>query len=371
MRNALIPWLVAVMAFWLIGLQYPLINNALAAILIGYFIFTKFSPDRKLLPGPTDAYADAELMKTIYDHIPCEITLISPDYRLLAMNREVVRVTGVKAEEAVGKQCYEVFGDGSICPDCPVKKAIDTKTIQENKKEQYTLNHSVVYIHQLEVPILADNGAVRYVVEMSLDISAEVELQDKNHRIFIETVGSLAKLIGSRDHYTGDHSARVAEIAVAIAKEMGLPKKLLAEISVAAILHDIGKIGIPENILNKTGKLTAEEFTIIKTHSRIGYDALVAIESLQKTARYILHHHERWDGSGYPSGLQGKQIPLISRIISVADVFEALTADRVYRPALPREQALTIISRASGQTLDPLVVRAFERGLNRRLPPAG
>ncbi len=292
--------------------------------------------------------------------------VISPRYEVMMVNREFVRLTGCRETDIPGKHCYEIFGSGQPCARCPARKALLTKTIRRNTQRQFAINKKVLYVQQIAIPILNHTGAVECVVEISRDITPSIKIKQKNHKIFVETVASLTRLIDSRDHSTGEHSAKMRVFAMEIGKEMGLPPETVQEISVAAILHDIGKIGVPEKILKKPGKLAQHEYHLIQRHSQIGYEALANISALNKVAEYILYHHESYDGSGYPTKKRGEEIPLVSRILSVADAYEAITADRVYRPAMSKEQAIRIMAEGRGTKFDPAVLDAFLRVLTRR-----
>lgn len=195
-----------------------------------------------------------------------------------------------------------------------------------------------------------------------------LNLEQQNQQLAIETVTSLGKLIGNRDQYTGEHSLRVRDIALTIGTELRLPPGDMNELAIAAVLHDIGKIGIPEQILNKTGKLTESEFAIIQKHPQLGYDALINIKQLERVAEYILYHHECFDGRGYPCRKKGDEIPLISRILSVADVYEAITSDRVYRKAMNLEQTMMVMRAGRETKFDPEVLDAFFCVLRRERP---
>jgi len=177
--------------------------------------------------------------------------------------------------------------------------------------------------------------------------------------MFMGTVGSLTAAIDAKDAYTSGHSARVAWGAREIARAMGLGEPVAERAHLAGLLHDIGKIGVPEAVLTKKGRLTDEEFDLIKRHPRIGHDILRGIPSLEDVLPGVLHHHERWDGKGYPTGAAGEEISLFGRILAVADVFDALSSDRAYRRALTREEVLGEIRRSAGSHFDPRVVRAF------------
>jgi PAS domain S-box-containing protein/putative nucleotidyltransferase with HDIG domain len=178
-------------------------------------------------------------------------------------------------------------------------------------------------------------------------------------------VRAVAATIELRDPYTASHQARVAELATAIAVEMDLDNELVQGIKVAASIHDIGKIALPAEILSRPGKLTGTEFDLIKTHAQAGHDIVACVDFPWPVARMILEHHERLDGSGYPNGLGGDTILLGSRIIAVADVFEAVVTHRPYRPALGRDEAIRILSAERGTRLDPDAVDACLRVLIR------
>jgi HD-GYP domain-containing protein (c-di-GMP phosphodiesterase class II) len=175
----------------------------------------------------------------------------------------------------------------------------------------------------------------------------------------LETVGALANAIEARDHYTGGHSERVGWLAVLTGKALGLPPADLQMLEWSGLLHDVGKIGIPEHILNKPGELTADEFQQIKQHPRLGFDVLSPVSSLKPVLQAVLCHHENFDGSGYPDGLRGDQIPMPARILHVVDIFDALTSTRSYRRRLGLEKALELLAEGAGRTTDPLVTSAF------------
>ena len=174
-----------------------------------------------------------------------------------------------------------------------------------------------------------------------------------------ETFERMTKSLMERDHYTGAHSEDVSTLTQRIARELGLPEDEVERIGAAARVHDIGKVAIPDNILLKPGKLTDKEWETIKQHPVLSAELLQGLEIYDGSIEIIKHHHEHWDGSGYPDGLKGEQIPLGARIVAVADIYNALTTDRPYRPAYTKEDALEIIKGMSGKELDPHVVEVF------------
>ncbi|MCX6836172.1 MAG: HD-GYP domain-containing protein, partial [candidate division Zixibacteria bacterium] len=180
-------------------------------------------------------------------------------------------------------------------------------------------------------------------------------------RLYLEVFDSMAGQVDRKDKYTKGHSDRVAALALLLAKELGLRTHMVKTVVAAGLLHDIGKINVPDEILNKPGKLTNDEFNHIKKHPELGVTLLRAKEFPWDIKPLILHNHERIDGSGYPLGLKGEDIPLGARIICVADVFDALTSDRVYRKAFDTARALEIMNEESGKTFDPVLLKSFVR----------
>ena len=188
-----------------------------------------------------------------------------------------------------------------------------------------------------------------------------VKKQNEN-RIFIrEMIEAFAKTIDMKDKYTNGHSTRVAEYTAMLAEELGYNEEEVEKFYNIALLHDIGKIGIPPEVLNKPGKLTDQEFNIIKSHSAQGYKVLKDISIMPELAIGAGAHHERPDGKGYPKGLKGDEIPRVAQIIAVADTFDAMYSDRPYRKRMNFDKAVSIIKEVSGTQLFPDVVDAFVR----------
>jgi putative nucleotidyltransferase with HDIG domain len=218
----------------------------------------------------------------------------------------------------------------------------------------------------------------RLLQEVSTDVA--VHIDNANHfenmkrkhselqKAMVGVTHAVSILVSSRDPYTAGHQRRVAELARAIAKEIGLSEWQTTGVYIAGLLHDVGKVSVPSEILSKPGKITTSEFDIIKTHCRVGYDILRRIDFPWPVTRAILQHHERLDGSGYPDGLTGDDIVLEARIFGVADVVEAMSSHRPYRPALGLESALAEIRRGSGILYDSDVVEACLRLLKKNEP---
>lgn len=184
--------------------------------------------------------------------------------------------------------------------------------------------------------------------------------------VLFATIRAIAAAVDAKSVFSREHSSRVTQLCLEIGSEMGLPKEDLAILEFAAAIHDIGKIGTPESLLSKMDRLTEEDWTSIRDHPRVGATFLARIDEQREVATIIRHHHERMDGYGYPDNLRGQAIPLSSRILAVADAFEAMTADRPYRRAMSPANALRELQANAGEQFDPEVVKAAAAVIQRK-----
>jgi HD-GYP domain-containing protein (c-di-GMP phosphodiesterase class II) len=185
------------------------------------------------------------------------------------------------------------------------------------------------------------------------------EARQNLHRAYVEFVGSLASALDARDRYTAGHSRRVSELSCAIARAMHLAPQELEDIRIGALLHDIGKIGIGDSVLQKPGKLTNEEFALVQQHPTIGRRILEGVQGFQDYLSIVELHHENWNGTGYPWGLRAEATPLGARIVHVADAYDAMTSDRPYRRGMSLEQAIHVLRQYAGTQFDPTIVPLF------------
>jgi putative nucleotidyltransferase with HDIG domain len=232
----------------------------------------------------------------------------------------------------------------------------------------------VTYTRQLDISILGIIVPLLVVSYLTFRTAMGRVEDSNNHlsqlnRLYLSTIETLAMAIDAKDQITHGHIRRVQTYAVGLAARVGVADpRLIKAIEAAALLHDMGKLAVPEYILNKPGKLTPAEFEKMKLHAPVGADILSAIEFPYPVVPIVRHHHENWDGTGYPAGLRGTDIPIGARILAVVDCFDALTSDRPYRPRLSDEDAIAILLRRRGSMYDPLVVDMFIR-VHKQIAP--
>ncbi|PYV08208.1 MAG: phosphohydrolase [Acidobacteria bacterium] len=203
------------------------------------------------------------------------------------------------------------------------------------------------------------NSTSGVAVEWAPDTLRVKELEEQLFSMHNSLVCAFNQLLDLKDLNTGYHSTRLAEWGVRVAQELGLEDGVLRDVEVAALLHDIGKIGVPDAILKKPGRLTADEYALMKKHPEYGWAVVRLFPGLERTSFFILHHHEAYDGTGYPGELKEDEIPIGARIVSVIDAFDAMVSSRPYRQGLPFEEAMRRLDLASNKQFDPAVVRCF------------
>ncbi len=201
----------------------------------------------------------------------------------------------------------------------------------------------------------------RYAADLREVFKQERARAQELRRSYISTVRALSNAVEARDAYTGKHAERVAAYGIELAAAAGLDVADSPQIEFGFLLHDVGKLGVPDAILFKSSSLTEEEYALVRRHPVIGSEILRDIDFLGEGKLVVRHHHERWDGTGYPDGLKGDAIPLAARVFAVADALDALTTDRPYRPGSSFAHARTVVLAGSGSQFDPTVVAAYEQ----------
>ncbi|MEN2985167.1 MAG: HD-GYP domain-containing protein, partial [Thermodesulfovibrionaceae bacterium] len=273
----------------------------------------------------------------------------------VAKNKESVIINDVQRDPRFFRQADQKSGFKTktmVCVPVLMKERLIGVLQAINKKDSIFNDYDLELLRALasQVAVAVENA----------------KLYNELKETFYEIVFALADTIEKRDPYTGGHTKRVMDYSLLIGIEMGLSKKELEDLKLAAILHDIGKIGIRDVILLKEGKLNEEEYQIIKNHTIYGAEILEHIRQLKDIVPGVKYHHEKIDGSGYPEGLKEEEIPLIARIIAVADTFDAITTDRSYRKGLPISVAVEELKKKAGVQFDSQVVEAFQRVIMKK-----
>jgi putative nucleotidyltransferase with HDIG domain len=248
----------------------------------------------------------------------------------------------------------EVFGKGD-------HRKLSVMIAPLSNKER-TLGAVSIVFEQDEDFIRQQTLKLLYILSSFFSLSLEnAYLFEDLKKSYFDTIRAVANSVEARDAYTRGHSNRVAEISKIIAAEMGWGRRDLEMIDWGGVLHDLGKVGISDSILNKPGKLTDEEFVIMKSHPSIGAQIIGGIAFLEPLMPYIAQHHERYDGRGYPAGFKGEEIAIQGRLLAIADTYDAMTSDRPYRKGLAAQIAYDEILKCTGTQFDPVLVRAFEK----------
>ena len=308
----------------------------------------------------------SQFTQMIVDHTPVAYVIMDKEHNIVYANNYVLALTGYHHEDMVGMKCYGVINKGSPCENCAVRKTIATGGRARILKEELSKSGETIFNDMISVPIIKEDGSFDYIMEIVISKNEEVALRKKIEKDFLTLVEMLSFVLETKDAYTGDHSNNVKRLSLLIAEELNLSALDKQQLFIAANLHDIGKVGIRDSILNKTSKLTDDEYELIKTHPEMGAKILSTIESFDGIRETILYHHERWDGKGYPRGFKGEEIPFLSRIIAIADTFDAMTTTRSYRNALSADYAKQELIKYRGIQFDPvladLVVSMIESG---------
>ncbi|HEX6713490.1 MAG TPA: HD domain-containing phosphohydrolase [Thermoleophilaceae bacterium] len=272
-------------------------------------------------------------------------------------------VETLQGGEAWGYQGPDMFGIGG--------RAAALAPFHAEKGERIIVGAIRLYPqHDFDEPEIALLDAVTratgHALERAWLTKERIDLVERLEAAWLGTAEALAAALEAKDSYTADHASSIADAAIDVGQEFGLDEDALRDLRYGAIFHDIGKIAIPDAILNKPGPLTDHEFEVIKRHPIVGEQILEPVPFLEQVRRIVRHDHERWDGSGYPDGLKGRQIPIGARIVLVVDAFHAMVSDRSYRQGMSEESARLELRAHAGTQFDPDVVEAFLRVLDRR-----
>jgi len=333
----------------------------------------------------SDILSRASSVEALFDSILSAIIEVSGGDRaaILMRNKETSSVDLIAVRTKDGKASGEVKVSRSVVNDV-LEKGISAFTDDAMADDRYVGGESIVRqrirsvmcapmrtTEEILGVLYVDSQMAREFSEAELELLAAVgnqagialhraRLMHEVERLFFDVMKAIASLIDAKDGYTHKHSERVSAFGVRLAKQLGFDVEGRAVVELSGLLHDVGKIGVPDAILNKPGKLTDEEFTQMKLHPVHGARILSQIQSNKVVSILpgVKYHHERWDGKGYPEGLKGEEIPLLGRVLGVADFLDALSSDRSYRKGLSLDEALNMVKDLEGKAFDPVVVKA-------------
>jgi len=313
-----------------------------------------------------DFRLNPKVLSSLIKSSPLGIVALDINGTIRIWNKAAEGMSGWQEDEVLGQSISVLFGVGWETYEELHKRTLRREAFNLLPMVFTRKDGSIIQISYSTAPVLDAESRVIGTMAIVYDITEKMALEmalreslEKMKRVFDETVDALAAAIEKRDPYTAGHQQRVAQLACAIAVEMGdFDDYRMKGIRTATMIHDIGKLYVPSELLSKAGQLTGIEFELIKTHPQAGYEILQNIEFPWPVARIIQQHHERLDGSGYPTGLAGDDILLEARILGVADVVEAMSSHRPYRPGRGMEPALSEIRAARGILYDSRVVDA-------------
>lgn len=343
--------------------------------------------DHKLLSSSTKNAEEAPLLQAIslleraIGASSCGITITDmrdPSQPLIFANAAFERITGYSSQEVIGRNCRFLQGPDRQQPAlvelrAALKQGTDCLVTLQNYRKDGTPFWNELVLS----PVFASGGTLTHFIGVQTDITrrkqAEEELLHANgileqkvqertrelEHAYDATLEGWVKALDIRDHETQGHTQRVMQMALRLAHALGMNEEEKLRIRRGALLHDIGKIGIPDDVLLKPGKLNDEEWDIMKRHAVYAYEWLLPIEYLNPALAIPHCHHEKWDGTGYPCGLKGEEIPLAARLFALVDVWDALSSDRPYRRAWPQDRVLDHLQSLGGTHFDPQVLEVF------------
>jgi putative nucleotidyltransferase with HDIG domain/PAS domain S-box-containing protein len=307
----------------------------------------------------------------VFEALVEPVVILDNNNLIVDANTSMLELLGKKSEDVIGKPAKEIYADFPI----PIKQYMQVS--YASAEANFTIGNVQVYYELTVWPLYNEHKEMTGRIYISHDITAQKELERELRKLNSEledrvrartsdleeaydtTLEGWARALELRDKETEGHSRRVTEITLKIARAMKISEEDIEHIRRGALLHDIGKMGIPDEILHKPGKLTDEERKIINEHPDTAYKLLAPISFLKKALEIPYSHHEKWDGTGYPQGLHGDQIPLAARIFALADVWDALSSNRSYNQAWLREKIIAHIVEQSGRHFDPIIVNIF------------
>lgn len=302
----------------------------------------------------------SSLIKTMIAKTPVAYIVLDKEYRVHFINDYFLKFRKLDQSDVLGVQCFCISNGGVPCNVCAVRQAIATGQKCVVMRKDVLPDGTIRYMDDYAIPLYKEDGkSFDFILEIMVNRSQEMVLRDQANKIFYDIVKILTSVLDKKDAYTSTHSLDVSSISTKLAKFIGLSEEAIYNIGLGALLHDIGKVQIPDQIINKTSSLTNEEFAEIKRHPFQSFHLLKDLQGFEDIKEMSLSHHEKWNGTGYPNALKGEEIPLGGRIIGIADTYDAMTSDRSYRKGLSHEVAIAEIKAFKGTQFDPFLVDKF------------
>jgi putative nucleotidyltransferase with HDIG domain/PAS domain S-box-containing protein len=354
-----------------------------ASTITAFLISAKKKHYNKSLESEMQLKTAATEWKTTFDSMPYGVIMSDGNFRIIRANNYIANLSGIPIKDLVFKKtCYElIHGKNTPCFNCPLERS--RESIAKEKIDFYVNKAERHYMENV-TPMVNDDGEIHAFVHSLIDINEIKEKEaklthskdaffnmlkdlDNTYKelkdIYDNLVIAFSNVIDAKSPWTRGHSVNVARYAESIAKEMALSEDDVYILRIGALLHDIGKIGTYDVILDKKAKLSDEEFNMIKMHPVQGEMILSPIKGLEDVLPVVRHHHEKLDGTGYPDQLKGDEISMLARILCVADAYDSMMSNRPYRNAVGRAYAIEELERCSGTQFDPEVTDAFLRVL--------
>jgi len=301
-----------------------------------------------------------DLLQTIVRDAPISYVLLDNSFRVVFANDHIVKNWKLDADRLLGCKCYDITKGGRPCQTCIVMDALKSGKPCEEPRKDILPDGTFTYSNDLAIPINDPaTGKIEYVLEIMIDRTVEMALQERNYAIFLKIIDSLMRLLEEKDYATCQHSRHVSAIGAKLTHYLGLGPTAVFNATLGGLLHDLGKLYIPDVVLNKRGRLDDREHAVIREHPVFTWVVLSGLSSFKPIRDVAIAHHERWDGRGYPKGISGQEIPIEGRITAIADAYDAMTSDRPYRRAMPHEAAMAEIKKSAGTQLDPRLVEEF------------
>jgi len=319
-----------------------------------------------------DARFKQNLFQIIVNDAAIAYTIIDKSFRVVFVNDYYLQSRKRDRHFPPGSKCYDITNGGQPCENCVVRDVFEKGEPCTIPRKDILTDGSHTYSEDLAVPIRdPKTGSIEYVLEIVIDRTAEIDMRERDFAVFRQIINSLMRLLEEKDYATCQHSRHVSTISAKLTRYLGLGPVAVFNATLGGLLHDLGKLYIPDAVLNKMGKLDDGEYAVIKEHPEFTWVVMSGLSTFKPLRDVAIAHHERWDGKGYPKGIAGEDIPIEARVTAIADTYDAMTSDRPYRSGVSHEAAMAEIKSVAGTQLDPHLVEKFismveEHGYDRK-----